>query len=278
MSDSREKQEQLLDKQLRAADKARRALDRLASAGVREHDLPGAALVDTVARLGAELNDLRSSYYFAGAHKKLDIGQMQPFADVATMIKGEARTKMDLDRLYTLWQAVTAAPDGPCVEVGSYKGGSAKFIAESMRRTGRSPRFFVCDTFAGHAQIDRTLDTVHRHADKFQDTSVEDVVQYLSGYDNVTVVPGDIHATAAALADVPAWGFVHVDVDVYPATDFCLRLFAPRLMAKAWLVVDDYGFTTCPGAKKAVDDFVREQPAYSLLHLLSGQAVIMRSQ
>ena len=276
MTDSLNKQTQLLDKQFRAAQKAQRALERLASVGVSGPDLPGSALVDTVARLNAELSELRTSYYLAGAHKKLDLKQIQPFSEIAAAIKAEDRTGMDLDRFYTLWQGVTRAPEGPCVEVGSYKGGSAKFLAESLRRTGRSPRFFVCDTFQGHAHVDKKLDTVHRRGSKFQDTSAEAVTEYLSGYDNVVVVPGDIQATADALSHVPAWAFVHVDVDVHPATDFCLRYFAPRLIAGAWLVVDDYGFTTCPGAKKAVDDFIQEQPGYRMLHLLSGQAIILR--
>jgi len=69
---------------------------------------------------------------------------------------------------------------------------------------------------------------------------------------------------------------VHIDVDVYPPTEFCLRFFAPRLARGALLVVDDYGFLTCPGAKKAVDDFVAAHAEFGMWHLLSGQAVVYR--
>lgn len=277
MTDVLDKQAQLLEKQRRLAEKAQVALERLASAG-RDDTLPGAALVDTVARLTEELSELRSSYYLAGAHKKLDLRQMQPFAEIAAVVTAEDRTGMDLDRLYTLWQGVTGAPAGPLVEVGSYKGGSAKFIAEAMRRAGRSARFFVCDTFQGHAQVDKRFDTIHRDPRKFVDTSIEEVRQYLRAYDDVHLVQGDIRETAAALTATPEWAFVHVDVDVYATTDFCLKYFAPRLLAGAWLVVDDYGFTTCPGAKQAVDDFIRERPEYRMIHLLSGQAVVTRAR
>ncbi len=88
---------------------------------------------------------------------------------------------------------------------------------------------------------------------------------------------GDIIETApVALAHEPSFALVHVDVDVYPPTEFCLRVFAPRLARGAWLVVDDYGFLTCPGAKKAVDDFIAASPDFGMLHLLTGQAVIYR--
>ena len=231
-----------------------------------------------IARLSQELAELKSSYYLSGAHKKIDLHDVPPFGDIAGQIQEEGRAGMGLDRMYTLWQAVASAPDGPSIEVGAYKGGSARLIAESIRHAGRSSRFYVCDTFQGHAHTDALLDTQHRDGTKFRDTSADEVRQYLSDYGNVQVVPGDIHVTATQLAQVPAWGFVHVDVDVHNTTDFCLRFFAPRLLPGAWLVVDDYGFTTCPGAKKAVDDFIAEQTDFRMLHLLTGQALILKSR
>ena len=43
-------------------------------------------------------------------------------------------TKMNYDRLYILWQAARMSPDHmPIVEVGVYRGGSAKFIAETRK-------------------------------------------------------------------------------------------------------------------------------------------------
>jgi hypothetical protein len=74
-----------------------------------------------------------------------------------------------------------------------------------------------------------------------------------------------------------AFGFVHIDVDVYPPTAFCLDFFSTRLAPGAWMVVDDYGVITCPGAQKAVDDFVRNNPSFSKVHLLSGQAIVFRA-
>jgi hypothetical protein len=41
-------------------------------------------------------------------------------------------------------------------------------------------------------------------------------------------------------------------------------------------VVDDYGFKTCPGARKAVDEFAARHPEFSLWHLMTGQAVLVR--
>jgi len=223
---------------------------------------------------------LQDSYYLSGARKKIDIAQIPGFAEIAARARAEGRAGMHLDRLFTLWQAVQRMPAGhPIVEIGAYLGGSARFISEACRLRSLEPRFYVCDTFSGHARTDPTFD-LDRHRDKrkFVNTSPELVADYLAPFPNVQLVVGDIMETAPrVLGGESRFGFVHIDVDVYPPTDFCLRFFAPRLAAGALLVVDDYGFTTCPGAKKAVDDFVAAHPEFSMLHLLSGQAIVFRA-
>jgi hypothetical protein len=106
--------------------------------------------------------------------------------------------------------------------------------------------------------------------------SPEAVAAYLAAYPNIEIIPGDIVETSKRLAHNRAFGLVHIDVDLYPATAFCLQFFSVRLAAGAAMIVDDYGFLTCPGAKKAVDEFVEQTPDFRLLHLLTGQAVLLR--
>ena len=62
----------------------------------------------------------------------------------------------------------------------------------------------------------------------FKDTSAEEVAAYLAEYPNVEMVVGDIFESSARLAGETAFGFVHIDVDVYPPTAFCLSFF-PRV-------------------------------------------------
>ena len=67
----------------------------------------------------------------------------------------------------------------------------------------------------------------------------------------------------AAFASESAFGLVHLDVDVYPITRFCLDFFGPRMVSGGVIVLDDYGTTTCEGVKKAVDEFKETQPRLS---------------
>jgi predicted O-methyltransferase YrrM len=226
--------------------------------------------------LRSELAELRSSHFLSGAKKKLDIREVDGFAQAARSVRSSGRASMDYDRLYTLWQAVRSAPPGyPVVEVGTYRGGSARFISETLQAGNQSPRFYVCDTFAGHPRTDPDIDTAHHGSHKFANASAADTAEYLSGYHNLEMLVGDIVETSSQLID-ESFGFVHVDVDVYPATDHCLRFFAPRLAEGALILVDDYGFVTCPGVRLAADEFIAEFPEFRLLHLLTGQAVLSR--
>ena len=46
--------------------------------------------------------------------------------------------------------------------------------------------------------------------------------------------------------------FAHVDVDIYEAIRACCEFIFPRLCVSGFMVFDDYGAPTCPGARAAV--------------------------
>jgi O-methyltransferase len=218
-------------------------------------------------------------YYWINAQKKIDLLAAKPFGPIATRVLGDGRTFLGADRLYTLWQAIIGLPSAAeaVLEVGAFKGGSAKLTAEALRWSGRPLRFYVCDTFQGHAVVDPALDGRHRVGKQFSGNDAQRVAKYLKDYDFLEVVEGDIRETAARFEDQRAFGMVHIDVDVHPATQFCLEFFASRMVVGGVIVVDDYGFLTCKGVKVAVDEFVSaHRDRYRSMHLLTGQAVLTR--
>jgi O-methyltransferase len=68
----------------------------------------------------------------------------------------------------------------------------------------------------------------------------------------------------------------HVDVDIYSAVRACCEFIFPRLRVGGFMVFDDYGFPTCPGARTAVDEFFVGRSATPLV-LQTGQAVVFKS-
>lgn len=217
-------------------------------------------------------------YLWHNAFKKIDVRELEPFGTLAAKVIADRRTYLNVDRLYTLWQLVQKLPPsaGAVAEVGVYKGGSARLIAEGLRHLGREIPFYACDTFEGHAEVDEAIDGKHRVGDQFRHVKFEKVRKYLAPLPFVRVVQGNIRETAASFAHEDAFGLVHVDVDVYPITRFCLEFFAPRMVRGGALVVDDYGSRTCRGVLKAVDEFAAASTDFASVHLLSGQAVLIR--
>jgi len=217
-------------------------------------------------------------YYWREAFKRIDIRQLVPFGEIADRVIRDGRTYLNVDRLYTIWQAVESLPPSAraVAEVGVYRGGSAWFMADALRRSGREMPFYVCDTFQGHVEVDDSVDGVHRPGVQFTRVKAEKVAKYLREFPFIRMQVGDIRETAPAFAGESAFGLVHLDVDVYPITRFCLDFFGPRVVPGGTMVMDDYGTTTCEGVKRAVDEFTASNPGFRVMHLLTGQAVITR--
>jgi hypothetical protein len=75
------------------------------------------------------------------------------------------------------------------------------------------------------------------------------------------------------VADI-TFSFVHLDVDLYQPTHDSLAFFYPRMVTGGIIVCDDYGFDSCPGAKKALDDFFRDKE--EIINVPTGQAFVIK--
>jgi hypothetical protein len=216
------------------------------------------------------------NYLWYNADRKIDLKKLPGFSEIASQVIEAQTTMLNYDRLHTLWQAVLSipSPDLPLVEIGTYRGGSAKFIIEALKQNRYENQFYVFDTFEGHVLVDESIDGTHI-VGTFGDTSYEKVKAYLSS-PNVIIYKGDFLKTAEHIEKIANFGMVHIDVDVYPATKFCLEFFAGRTIPGSVIIVDDYGFITCKGAKKATDEFVRSNPNFKLFHLVTGQALVLK--
>ena len=104
-------------------------------------------------------------------------------------------------------------------------------------------------------------------------TSYEKVLERLSTGKTV-VFKGLIPATFAGL-EGSRFAFAHVDVDVYQSIKDCCDFIYPRLNAGALLVFDDYGFPSCAGGRRAVDEYFLDKPEVPIV-LPSGQALVVK--
>ena len=98
----------------------------------------------------------------------------------------------------------------------------------------------------------------------------------LEGCDGIHFYRGWIPERFAEVAD-RRFAFVHIDVDLYQPTLDSVAFFYQRLVPGGIIVCDDYGFTTCPGATRAMDEFMADKPEH-IVHLPTGQGVIFRGR
>ena len=61
-----------------------------------------------------------------------------------------------------------------------------------------------------------------------------------------------------------------IDLDLYEGVRDSLGFFYPRMAPGGVIVLDDYGFASCPGARAAADEFFDDKPE-RLLALSTAQ-------
>lgn len=114
-----------------------------------------------------------------------------------------------------LQNAAKQGLQGDVVEWGCYQGGTSMFISRAMEKLGLTGTLFSFDNFAGFPPRKSLWDLYDDPGCAF--ASFEDVTAYLSGRNNVKLIPGDIVETASVMDDKPLI-FSFIDTDCYTAS------------------------------------------------------------
>jgi O-methyltransferase len=171
--------------------------------------------------------------------------------------------------LYSLARQAASTAEGEFWECGVYRGGTAMLLAGIMSSATRSVPLRLFDTFEGMPRTDTKLDH-HREGD-FGDVDLSDIRSRLSAAWTRFHV-GLIPDTFAGLEDSRI-AFAHIDVDIYSSVKSACEFIFPRMAPGGFLLFDDYGFPSCAGARKAIDEFFDERPEVPLV-LSTGQALV----
>jgi O-methyltransferase len=194
----------------------------------------------------------------------------------ASLRLADSQSLVSADRQYVLErllrQALATLP-GNVAECGVYRGGTARMMADILRRTDTNRSLLLFDTFAGMPETNKDFD-LHTRGD-FADTSLEGVRAFLSEYDNCRFYAGFIPDTFRGLEDTRCC-FVHIDLDIHDAIDAASAFFYPRIPPGGFLLYDDYGFPSCPGARRAVDNFFAGKPEEPIV-LQTGQCLVFKA-
>lgn len=177
--------------------------------------------------------------------------------------------------LHSIAQSVQDVP-GEIVECGVFKGGGS-FV---MLAATNSKHLFGFDSFEGLSEP--TEDDTPASSTAFHwrphDMAVgsETARKNLAKFEGrFTFFPGWIPSRFQEVKDKKI-SLLHIDVDLFEPTFASLEFFYPRMSPGGIIVCDDYGFSTCPGARKAMDLFFRTKTE-NVIHLTTGQGIVFVS-
>lgn len=170
--------------------------------------------------------------------------------------------------LRSLLNLVEGLP-GDTAECGAYLGASSWLICERFRETEKT--HFVFDSFEGLSAPTAVDGTYWTTGDLYANEGI--LRERLASY-RVQVYKGWIPDRFPEVCD-RRFCFVHVDVDLYQPTHDSLEFFYPRMVPGGIILCDDYGFVTCPGAKRAFDEFLADKPE-KIVHVPTGQGFVIK--
>jgi predicted O-methyltransferase YrrM len=179
------------------------------------------------------------------------------------------------DRKYLLREFLrfTRNVPGVLAECGCYAGASAYFMAQVMPELP----LHLFDSFEGISlpqAFDKPVGQDHLLWQAGDMCATEEQVRRnLKDFGNVQLHKGWIPERFVDVAD-QIFRLVHIDVDLYQPTLDSLQFFYPRMARGGVIVMDDYGFTTCPGAYRAATEFMAGKAEY-IVHMPTGQGVII---
>ncbi len=179
-----------------------------------------------------------------------------------------------LDRKYAVYRMVGALSHvpGDTAECGVYTGGTSYFIAKANRELGVPRQHHLFDSFEGLSRPVAADGSYWRAGGLRAEEAVARA--NLAEFSSMNFHKGWIPARFGEVAD-RRFSFVHIDVDLLEPTRASVEFFYPRVSAGGMIVCDDYGFWTCPGARKAMDDFFADKPE-RIIDLPTGQGLVIK--
>ncbi len=179
-----------------------------------------------------------------------------------------------IDRKYTVNQFLQLIKNvtGDIAECGVYKGATAWFICKFIQEQKLNKMLHVFDSFEGLSKPKNEDGTYWRAGNLATEEAIcrknldeFDFVKYYKGW-----IPDRFVEVEATM-----FCFVHIDVDLYQPTLDSISFFYEKLSKGGIMICDDYGFTTCPGAKIAMDDFFADK-AEPVIMLTTGQGLVIK--
>ena len=167
--------------------------------------------------------------------------------------------------------------EGDYLEIGTYKGDSARVALSYMKEKEIKRKSWFVDTFSGfdYDIARKSADSIWM--DSHGDTSMQYVDEQLKEFDNYNLVRGNV-ITGDILNEINAIAICNIDVDLYEAVEAALCRVKDRIVNGGVILAEDYGHTPhLFGAQYAIRKFYEEnRKIFYGIYLQSGQFLLIR--
>jgi hypothetical protein len=178
------------------------------------------------------------------------------------------RTRVNVPRLMNLFLIVgcyfDTIPDRNIVEFGSFRGGSALFMAYLLKHLWPEAGVWAHDTYTGMPETNAGTD-LHGKGD-FLDADLAGFENARAefGLDRLHIVQGLVQETfPSAEQQAMRFGLSHFDMDIYEPTVFAQNAMWPMMTTGGYFIYDDATVSSCIGVTQAVEELIQSRGLHS---------------
>jgi predicted O-methyltransferase YrrM len=184
------------------------------------------------------------------------IATLPDFASAHSLASGRSLvTTPKLANLYLIMKFGLNVIPGDIIEFGSFRGGSALFMAKLLQGWGSNKKVYALDSYEGMPPTDVEID-MHR-AGNFADVTIDEIAKIRDEQgltDRLLLVKGLFEQSLPPLLKGRTFSLAHVDCDLYQSIKFVLRAIDGHLSPGSYVVFDDPLFGSCLGAMEACEE------------------------
>lgn len=178
-----------------------------------------------------------------------------------------------------IFQAIrmTESLNGCYVEIGTYRGDSARAALSFMEKSGIVKKAFFLDTYEGFMYEEAKNSSDCIWADTHEDTSISFVDNRLKEFLNYKLIKTNI-ITDELSEEIEDIAVCNIDVDMYEAVAAALEKVWKKIIPGGIIIAEDFGHTPyLYGAQYAVLEFMSaHKDKFYGMYLQSGQYYMIK--
>tara|TARA_B100000989_G_C19529920_1_gene469025 strand:- start:1078 stop:1848 length:771 start_codon:yes stop_codon:yes gene_type:complete len=202
---------------------------------------------------------------------------------------GEANNFLKQLRFYSLFNIVENVVRREnyenFLECGCWKGHSSYGIAKILKKYSFNKNFYIFDSFEDGLSRKTSEDINIKRYIQNED-EIKNQINYfksdLNKFQNLMMEFKFIKIHKGWIPDVfkktekKKYSFIHIDLDLYQPTYDTISFFYDQLILDGVIVCDDYNCSDFPGAKLAIDSFIKNKKIKFFYEIPLGGCIIIK--